>query len=126
MPVDLYTEVAYEYDFDSDELSHFAWAIGPSVASNAVTIDAGLGGSEYNTGIAWTPSRASFTTTEGSVGTLTADGDNRLGTTFVDFLFGIKIRLAESLLLAGAVSVPIIDEGLRPAVTGTVAFEAHL
>jgi len=50
---------------------------------------------------------------------------NRLGDNFVDFLAGLKIRLGEKSVLFGAVSVPVNEEGVRPAAVGTVAIEIY-
>ena len=56
---------------------------------------------------------------------LTALGDNRLGSNFVDLLGGIKVRVAENSVLAGAVNVPLNDEGFRATAVGTLALEQY-
>lgn len=126
LPLKLYAEAGYEYDFDNDELSFFGWTFGPSLGYRQFSLDAGVGGFEYQQGVEWTPARASYTADDGRVGIFTARGDNRLGTSFVDFLFGLKFELTEQLLLAGGVTVPLTDEGFRPDATGTIALELRL
>jgi hypothetical protein len=119
----LYADVGYQHDFSDDTLSRFTWNTGMSLSRRAITLDFGVGGSEYADGIEFTPRTATFEDNQGRLNTLTLIGSNELGTSFVDFLGGIKMRLAERVILTGAVDVPLNDEGFRPDGLGTVAFE---
>ncbi|MBI4515697.1 MAG: transporter [Deltaproteobacteria bacterium] len=119
----LHLDAGYDYDFDDDQLRRFVWNTGASLAFERATLDAGVGGSKYNRGIKWTPDSAPYQDTLGNVGAITALGDNQLGDNFVDVLLGCKIRLSERSVLGGAVTVPVNDEGFRPAATGTIAVE---
>lgn len=123
----LHTDLGYDFDTSIDELRRFVWNVGGSYALQGATFDAGVGGSLYNQGIEWTP--GTFTQPPGSVIKvplqLTAIGGNTLGTTYVDFLFGAKVQIASNAVLSGAVSVPLNDEGIRPAAAGTLAIEAY-
>lgn len=125
-PVRLHADAGYEYDFSYAQLSRFVWTTGVSIPLTAMSFDLGLGGSEFNEGITWTPDTSAFVASDGRPGTIWALGDNQLGQTFVDFLGGIKVRLGEHAVLAGAVDVPVVDEGFRPAVVGTVAVELYM
>ena len=117
----VYVDAGYDYDFTYDELRSFVWTAGTSIASAQASVDFGLGGSEFNQGIKWTPSTASFPS-----GTLSALDRNRLGTSFIDFLFGIKMRVAEKTVLSGAVNTAVNNEGFRAAAIGTLALEVYL
>ena len=129
MPVwRLHVDVGYDADFDLNELSGFTWNTGTSFAISGTypwTVDFGVGGWQFNQGIEWTPSQASFAQFGGSTGQLRALGNNRLGSTFVDFLAGIKVRLTERSVVSGAVNVPLNDEGFRAAAVGTIAVEYY-
>lgn len=125
-PLKVYVDAGYDYDFDHDELRRFVWTAGMSFATARASVDVGFGGSEFNQGIQWTPSSASYTTDTGERGTLTAVGRNRLGTSFVDFLFGLKLRLTEKVVLSGAVNAAVNDEGFRADAIGTLALELYL
>lgn len=59
--------------------------------------------------------------------TITAVDPNstQLGTNYVDFLFGVKVRLLDGLVLDGAVNVPVNSAGFRPAAVGTIALEYY-
>lgn len=120
----MHVDAGYDYDFSDAELRRFTWNVGGSLALKVVTFDAGVGGSLFDEGIEWTPSR--IVVPGGSGITLTALGDNRLGNNYVDFLGGVKFRLAERWVLGGAVNVPINDEGFRADAVGTVALEVRL
>lgn len=125
-PLSLYLDTGYEYDFQQDELRRFTWTSGLSWAFDRATVDLGVGGSRFNSGITWTPSVAHFVGLNGLPGTVTALGDNRLGNTFVDFVGGLKVRLTDRVVLSGAVTVPVNDEGFRPAAAGTLALEYYI
>jgi hypothetical protein len=119
------TDVGYDYDFDTAELRRFVWNVGATMPAKRFSFDLGVGGSQYDTGISWTPDTA-----VGHLGEQTfvvsAQDDNQLGTTFVDFLGGVKLRLTDSLVLSGAVAVPLTNDGFRPAALGTIALEMYL
>lgn len=59
--------------------------------------------------------------------TLTAfdPGSTQLGTNYVDFIGGIKVKLIAGVVLSGAVNVPITSDGFQPAAEGTVALEYY-
>jgi hypothetical protein len=122
----LHADAGYEYDFDVSQLRRFAWDVGISLPFAAATFDLGVGGSLYDTPITWTPARQT-TTVPGLPGTVTvtALGDNQLGTNYVSFLAGAKVALTEALVLTGAVNVPVTDPGLQPVALGTVALEVY-
>lgn len=117
-------DLGYDYDFEQSELSRFAWNVGAWVPGKHVSFDLGVGGSQYDTPIDWTPAIAQGRNDAGDF-TLTAQGDNQLGTTFVDFLGGVKVRLLDQLVASGAVTVPLTDDGFRPDALGTVALEFY-
>ena len=119
-------DVGYDLDFETDELRRLVWDAGISVPFERVSFDVGLGGSKFNQGIEWTPSSAPFVDTTGHHGTIAALGDNRLGDNFIDFLGGFKFELSKGVLLAGAISVPVNNEGFRAAALGTLAIELYL
>jgi hypothetical protein len=120
-------DVGYDHDFDSAELRRFVWNVGASIPHERFSVDFGVGGSEFEQGIRWTPSVAeSVETDEFPATVLTAQEGNRLGTSFIDFLAGLKMRLSDRLVLGGAVTVPLNDEGFRPDALGTAALEFHL
>lgn len=123
-PATLHVDVGYDCDFDTDELRRFVWNVGASAALRRATFDAGLGGSKYNQGIEWSPQVVKGGRTANfPPSTLVAVGDTTLGDTYVDFLAGMKFRLADNWVISGAVDVPLNDEGLRPAAAGTLAVE---
>lgn len=122
----LHVDAGYDYDFDNGALRRAVWSAGFSTPIGPLTIDAGAGGSLYESGLRWTPERAhgepnaDFPPT-----TLTALGNTRLGNCFLDALAGVKWRLGPRWVLAGAVQVPLTNDGFRPDVVGTLAVEAH-
>lgn len=119
-------DVGYEYDFDVSELRRFVWDIGLSIGGSRYAFDLGFGGSQYAEGIEWTPQQATFVDFDGNTQTITALGDNRLGTTLVSFLGGIKVRLTDALVVSGTVSVPVTGTGFEPAAMGTLGLEYYL
>jgi hypothetical protein len=44
----------------------------------------------------------------------------------VDFLGGIKARITDQVVLSGAVTVPLNDQGFQPDALGTIALELYL
>jgi hypothetical protein len=130
----LHADVGYDYDFNTSELRRFVWNTGISVPLVNWTFDLGVGGSKFDTSIRWTPTTATGigpkappTYPDGIPGTLTALNPNEteLGTNFVDFLFGMKVKLFEGGVLSGAVNVPVTSDGFRADAIGTVAFEYY-
>ena len=130
----LHADVGYDYDFDIDELRRFVWNAGFSVPLVNWTFDLGVGGSKFNSSIKWTPATTAGTGPavppqfpNGLPAILTAldPSATELGTNFVDFLFGMKVRLFEGGVLSGAVSVPVTSDGFRADAIGTVAFEYY-
>ena len=65
-------------------------------------------------------------TDSGQTNIITVQEDNRLGTTYVDFLAGVKVKLTDRFVLSGAVGVPVTDQGFRPPALGTLALEVSL
>jgi hypothetical protein len=117
----LHVDAGYDYDFDVSQLRRFVWDFGVSFPLTVATFDLGVGGSKYDTPIDWTPQRV-----RSSNILVTALGNNQTGTNYVDFLAGAKVRLSDTVILGGAVNVPVTNEGLQPIVGGTVALEIHL
>jgi hypothetical protein len=122
----LHLDSGYEHDFEHDELRRFVWNAGASFPGSLIAIDVGVGGSKFNQGIQWTPAIARGIATGGfPASTLTAVENTRLGSTFVDFLGGVKFRVSENSVIEGAVSVPVTADGVRPEAVGTVALEFY-
>ena len=121
--LNLHLDLGYERDFSFSELSRFVWNTGVSVPLVNATFDAGVGGSKFDESIKWTPTRA----TGGEGVTIRALDPNQtaLGTNFVDFLFGVKVRLFEGAVLGGAVNVPVTSDGFRADAIGTVSLEYY-
>lgn len=126
----MHADIGYDYDFDQAELRRLTWNSGASVPfiliGMPVTIDFGVGGSEFDEGIEWTPSHATFTGSDGTETRFRSLGNNELGTSFVDFLGGIKFRLGRRVVVSGAVNVPLNDEGFRAVAVGTLGLEVYL
>jgi hypothetical protein len=123
-----YADLGYNYTVDLQELSGFIWNAGLSATPDPrFVFDVGVGGTYYAEGIEWTP--GAFVQPPGAIVdvplTLQAVGDNTLGQNYVDFLFGLKLQVTESSVLNGAVRVPVNDEGFRPFVAGTLAYEVY-
>lgn len=126
-PLRLHLDTGYDGDFEKAELRRFYWNAGASFATGAVSVDFGIGGSEFDSPIAWTPQTAtSVETPEFPATFLTALEDNSVGTTFIDVLGGIKVRVSDGLLLSGGVSVPVNDEGFRPDAMFSLGLEVGL
>lgn len=121
--LDALIDVGYEYDFQTSELSRFAWSIGATVPGRWYSIDAGFSGSQYDTGIRWTPTLARGVEADGSPFTIRAIENNELGTTLVDLAVGGKIRLSDRVAVSGVATVPVTDDGFRPEAMGTLAIE---
>ncbi len=123
-PVRLIGDVGYDYDTRHSELSRFVFNGGLQAGLESVAVDFGLSGSFYDTPVRWTPAEArGQATPEFSATRVQALEDNTLGDDFFDFVFGLKLRLAQQLVLSGAVSVPLNNQGFRPAAVGTLALE---
>jgi hypothetical protein len=43
----------------------------------------------------------------------------------VDVLLGLKLRLTDSVVVAGAVTVPVVNTDFQPDVLGTIAIEHY-
>jgi hypothetical protein len=114
----LHSDVGYDYDFDSAELRRFTWSIGGALASERAAIDLGVGGSEFAAPIRWTPNNIAGTGLAGQ-----ALDDTTAGDRFVEVLLGLKLRLTDSTVIAGGVTIPVVDTAFQPDVLGTVAFE---
>lgn len=123
----LHLDSGYDYDFEHDELRRFVWNAGASILGELFTFDLGVGGSKFNRGLIWSPAVARGGGPPGSLfpTTITPVENNRLGDTFVDFLAGVKVKLWGKSVLAGAVRVPVNDEGVRPVAVGTLAVERY-
>ncbi len=122
----LYSDIGYDYDFDNSELRRFTWDFGIAVPIKRVAIDFGVGGSEFDTPLSWTP-KTIQNARNGNFppSTLTALGDTELGDSFIDFLGGIKVRIAEKAVISGSVNVPLNNQGFRPDAAGTLALEGY-
>ena len=125
--VKAHIDAGYDFDTEFSELRRFVWNTGISFAIPRVTFDTGLGGSKFNRGIEWTPSK--FVQPPGSEVDVPlqfqALGDTTLGTNYVDFLFGVKGQLLDNMVVSGAVNVPLNDQGIRADAVGTVAVEMY-
>ena len=53
-----HTDVGYDWDFEVAELRRFVWNVGASIPTRRFNVDFGVGGSEFDVPIRWTPSRA--------------------------------------------------------------------
>ena len=124
-----HVDAGYDYDYELAELRRFTWNTGTSWATageHAFTVDLGVGGSQFDQGIEWSPQLASFSLGPGEQpGQIRALSSTRLGTTFVDFLGGIKVRVAEHVAVSGAVNVPLNSQGFRADAVGTFAAEYY-
>ncbi|MFI5397346.1 MAG: hypothetical protein ACHQ9S_17550 [Candidatus Binatia bacterium] len=114
----LHSDVGYDYDFDSAALRQFMWSIGGAVTSERAELDLGVGGSEFNAPVQWTPTHITGTGVTGQ-----ALEDNTAGDLFVDVLLGLKLRLTDSTVIAGAVTIPVVNTAFQPDVLGTLAVE---
>jgi hypothetical protein len=129
----VHVDIGDDHDFEVSQLSRFVWNAGVSVPLTNWTIDTGFGGSKFDKGIVWTPPVTQGlgppvpAYPNGIPGTLTALNPNAtvLGTNYVDYLFGIKVKLLEGTVLSGAVNVPITDAGFQPIAVGTLALEYY-
>ena len=121
----IHIDAGYDYDFHYTELQRFVWNTGASIPLRNADFDLGVGGAEYAEGITWTPDHATFKDDMQRINTISALGSNRLGTTFVDFIGGLKVRVAGETVISGAVTVPLNGEGFRPDALGTVAVEQY-
>jgi hypothetical protein len=125
--VRLHLDAGYDYDFDNAELRRAVWSVGPAFAANRFSLDLGVAGSIFDAPLKWTPNTARGAAAPPYPATrAVAAGDNSVGDLFVDLLVGAKFRLRENLVLSGAVSIPVNDEGFRPAALGTIGIEAQL
>jgi hypothetical protein len=125
--LNIHADIGAEQDFQVDELSRFVWNTGVSIPIPNATFDFGVGGSKLDQGITWTPVTATGVDTNGNPVTIKATNPNatQLGTDYIDFLFGTKVRLFDGFVLGGAVNVPITSDGFRAAAVGTVSIEYY-
>ncbi len=124
----VHVDTGYDYDTRFDELRRFVWNVGPSYALRRATIDCGVSGSLFNSGIEWTPRAVRGVATGPASGTDTtarALGDTTLETNWIDFLVGAKFWLNDTIAISGAATVPLNDAGVRPHAMGTIAVETH-
>ncbi len=122
----LHSDVGYDYDFDTNNLRRIVWNAGASVPFSRFSIDAGVGGSDFDEGVEWTPktiqgqASGMFPATTG-----TRVGGAGIGSTFVDFIGGFKVRVLEKTVVGGSVNVPLNHDGFRADAVGTVAVEQY-
>jgi hypothetical protein len=123
----LHADAGYEHDFRRRELRRIVWNAGASLALARLTLDAGVGGSEFERAIRWTPGEIRSATESGEeiVGMALGRG-NRLDTSYADVLFGAKGAIGDSLSIGVAASVPIHGDGLRPDASVTLSIEVLL
>ncbi|MFI5366280.1 MAG: hypothetical protein ACHQ4J_11710 [Candidatus Binatia bacterium] len=120
----LHSDIGYQYDFDSAELRRLTWDCGGSFAAGRAAVDLGVGGSEYDAPIHWTPTVAhSRATMDYPATTDTALESTTVATQFVEVLLGLKFRLNDVSVIAAGVSVPVINPAFQPDVLGTIAVE---
>jgi hypothetical protein len=121
----VYLDVGYAYEIEFQELTGFAWNGGLSWAPlSSLAIDAGAGGYLFAKGVEVLPSQ--IDSSGPSSPTAYSLGFTRLGTNFVNALFGVKLRIVEGLVIAGAAVVPVTADGIRPDAAGSLAIEVHL
>lgn len=116
----LHADLGYNYDFQKATLRSLVWNAGTSLAFNSWIFDFGLGGSEFDQAINWTPQRIN---TGNAIAVATSS--TSIGSSYVDFLSGFKIQIAEHSVLSGAITLPINGQGFRPIAVGTFAFEQY-
>jgi hypothetical protein len=122
----VHLDAGYDYDFSESELRRFTWNAGASIPFTGLTVDFGVGGSEFDSPIHWTPDVAFFEDPSGAVlATFHAEESTTLGTSFVDFLGGVKFLVTDWFVLSGSVNVPLNDQGFRADAVGTIAAEAY-
>lgn len=123
-PLRVLAEMAYDYDFQHAELRRFTASTGLLFAGSEYSVDVGFSASVFDTPLRWTPDRA-YGTAGGSypATVLSVRDPNTVGSNFVDFLAGAKLRLTERLILNAAVTVPVNEEGFRPVALGTLAVD---
>jgi hypothetical protein len=126
-PLRLLADAGYDYDFTEAELRRFTGSGGVLLAFSHFSMDFGLSGSVYDEPIEWTPSVAYGVGNDMFPPTIVvAQENNQLGADFLDFIWGVKVKLTDSLVLSGAVTVPVNSQGFRPAALGTIGVEAYL
>ncbi len=127
IPVDLLAhllfDVGYEHDFSEAELRRAVWHVGAAIPFRQVSFDVGLAGSHFDRAVRWSPNETRGVGPGGLPVKLTALEGTSLGKSFIDLIAGTKVELVDQLLLAGAVTVPLSSDGLRPAAFGTIALE---
>ena len=125
--LNIFADLGYEYDFSVQQLSRFVWNTGISIPIVNATFDIGIGGSKFDEAIHWTPVKMTGQDPPNPDVLLTArnPSETELGTNFVDFLFGMKVKLIEGLVLSGAVNVPVTEDGFRADAIGTVSLEYY-
>ena len=129
----LHADAGYDYDFTDSQLTRFTWNTGISVPVVNATFDVGVGGSKFDSPIRWTPPNtvgtgpATPTHPNGIPAQFIAldSSQTKLGTNFVDFLFGMKVKVYDGTVLSGSVNVPVTGDGFRPDAVGTVALEYY-
>ncbi len=120
----LHSSVGYDYDFNHDALRSFTWRAGGSFANQRVEFDLGFGGSEYDAGVQWTPSIVhGLATPPLGEATGRALGDSTTGTSLVDILVGAKVRITDTTVVSGGVSIPIVSPAFQPDALGSLAVE---
>jgi len=130
----LHADVGYEAQlgssrsiYSSAPLNRLVWNSGVSVPKRWGSFDLGIGGSRYHEAIEWTPDAADVEDSAAGrrTGRLEKLGDqgNRIHIRVLDLLLGGKLRLGPSLLLSGAINVPLLNSQFRPAAAGTLAVE---
>lgn len=120
-----HVDAGYDYDFSEAVLRRFVWNAGFSASTERFGADLGVGGSEYDAAIEWTPDSAPLSGLPGVAIEKLPGEDNRLGTSLIDVLIGLKARLSDTFVLSGAVVVPVDGGDFRPAAIGSLAIEAY-
>jgi hypothetical protein len=129
----IHLDAGYDYDFEHAQFRRFVWNAGVSVPiARYLSVDFGAGGSEFDEGALWSrkvttgsPITAAGLGLSDATPILTAQGDTELGTSFIDFLAGFKIRVWEEVFLTGAVTTPLTNDGFRADATGTVGVQSY-
>lgn len=120
-----YLDVGYTYEIQFPELTGFVWNVGTSLApSSWLSVDVGAGGTEFSKGATGMPQVLFGKDEEQQTeNTFVATTKTGLGTTAVNFLFGVKLALTDGDALTGTAVVPVAGDTIQPAAAGTIGFE---
>lgn len=123
----LHSDIGYSYDFDHAELRHFSWSLGGSVALSGLSADIGIGGSELDSAIEWTPRVVHGVSSNPNESRDRVTGlalqSTTTGTQMINILLGGKLKIGNGLAVVCGVTVPVVTPAFQPDVLGTLALE---